>query len=68
MIGRKDAIEVRQAKTMVGEVIEDAMTRSKAVDCSEDVLLFFEDVGVDGDIVYDLEFGNVVEWGEGCAD
>jgi hypothetical protein len=25
-------------------------------------VLFFEDVGVDGDIAYDLEFVNVVKW------
>ncbi len=66
-IGRKDTSEVRRTKT-VGEVIEDAITGSKAVDCTEDVLLFFKNVGVDGNIAYDLEFSSVVEWGVGCAN
>ncbi len=52
----------------MGEVIEDAITGSEAVDCTEEVSLFFKIVGVDGNIVYDLEFSNVVEWGVGCAD
>jgi hypothetical protein len=53
---------------MVGEVIEDAITGSEAVDCTEEVSLFFKNVGVDGNIAYDLEFSSVVEWGVGCAD
>ncbi len=67
MIGRKDTSEVRQTKT-VGEFIEDAITGSEAVDCTEEVLLFFKNVGVDGNIAYDLKFISVVEWGVGCAD
>ncbi len=66
-IGRKDTSEVRQTKTM-GEVIEDAITGSEAVDCTEEVSLFFKNVGVDGNIACDLEFSSVVEWGVGCAD
>ncbi len=66
-IGRKDASEVRQTKTM-REVIEDAITGSEAVDCTEDVSLFFKNVGVDGNIAYDLEFSSVVKWGVGCAN
>ena len=30
--------------------------------------MFFNNVGVDGNIAYDLEFSSVVEWGAGCAD
>ncbi len=45
----------------MGKVIEDAIAGPKAVDCMEEVLLFFKNVGVDGDIVYDLEFSSVVE-------
>ena len=66
-IGRKDTSEVRQAKT-VGEVIENAITGFEAVDCSEEVLLLFKNVGVDGNIADDLEFSSVVEWGVGCAN
>ncbi len=66
-IGRKDTSEVRRTKT-VGEVIEDAITGSEAVDCIEEVSLFFKNVGVDGNIAYDLEFSSVVEWGVGCAN
>ena len=32
-----------------------------------EVVLFFEDVGVDGDIAYDLEIVNVVWWRVGGA-
>ena len=35
-----------------------------------EVVLFFEDVGVDGDIAYDLEIVNVVKWrvgGTNCS-
>jgi hypothetical protein len=30
--------------------------------------LFFKNVGVDGNIAYDLEFSSVMEWGVGCTD
>ncbi len=66
-IGKKDTSEVRQTET-VGEVIEDAITGSKAVDCTEEVSLFFKNVGVDGNIAYNLEFSSVVEWRVGCAN
>ncbi len=29
---------------------------------------FFKNVGVDGNIAYDLDFNSVVEWGVGCTD
>ena len=29
---------------------------------------FFKNVGVDGNIAYDLEFSSVVEWGVGCTN
>ena len=32
-----------------------------------EVVFFFEDVGVDGDIAYDLEIVNVVKWRVGGA-
>ncbi len=52
----------------MGKVIEDAIAGSKAVDCTEEVLLFFKNVGVDGNIAYDLEFSSVVECGVGCTN
>ncbi len=55
----EDASEVRFAKS-VGEVVEDAIAGAKCVDGTMEVVLFFEDVGVDGDIAYDLEIVNVV--------
>jgi len=60
-VGREDASEVRFAKS-VREVVEDAITGAEVVDGTMEVVLFFEDVGVDGDIAYDLEFVNVVKW------
>ncbi len=30
--------------------------------------MFFKNVGVDGNIAYDLEFSSVVEWGVGCTN
>ncbi len=29
---------------------------------------FFKNVGVDGNIAYDLEFSSVMKWGVGCTD
>ncbi len=58
-VGGEDASEVRFANSM-GEVIEDAIAGAECVDGTMEVVLFFEDVGVDGDIAYDLEIVNVV--------
>jgi hypothetical protein len=48
--------------------MEDATAGPKAVDCTEEVLSFFKNVGVDGNIAYDLEFCSVGEWRVGCTD
>jgi hypothetical protein len=56
-VGGEDASEVRFANS-VGGVVEDAIAGAKVVDGTMEVVLFFEDVGVDGDIAYDLD--NVV--------
>ncbi len=45
----------------MGKVIEDAIAEPEAVDCTEEVLLFFKNVGVDGNNAYDLELKSVVE-------
>ena len=58
-VGGKDASEVRFANS-VGEVVEDAIAGAECVDGTMEVVLFFEDVRVDGDITYDLEIVNVV--------
>ena len=58
-VGGEDASEMRFAKS-VGEVVEDTIAGAEVVDDMMEVVLFFEDVGVDGDIVYDLEIVNVV--------
>ena len=44
----------------IGEVVEDAIAGAEVVDGTMEVVFFFEDVGVDGDIAYDLEIVNVV--------
>ncbi len=44
----------------IGEVVEDAIAGAEVVDGTMEVVLFFEDVGVDGDIAHDLEIVNVV--------
>jgi hypothetical protein len=59
-VGIKDTSEVRRAKT-VGEIVEDAIAGAKAVDCTKKVLLFFNNVWVDGNIADDLEFGSIVK-------
>jgi hypothetical protein len=52
----------------VVKVKKDAIAGPEAVDCTEEVLLFFKNVGVDGNIVYDLEFSSAVEWGVKCTN
>ena len=58
-VGGEDAGEVGFANS-VREVVEDAIAGAECVDGTLEVVLFFEDVGVDGDIAYDLEIVNVV--------
>ena len=58
-VGGEDAGEVGFANS-VREVVEDAIAGAKCVDDTLEVVLFFKDVGVDGDIVYDLGIVNVV--------
>ncbi len=58
-VGGEDTIEVRFANS-VREVVEDAIAGAKCVHGTLELVLFFEDVGVDGDIAYDLEIVNVV--------
>ena len=65
-VGGEDASEVGFANS-VREVVEDAIAGAECVDGTLEVVLFFEDVGVDGNIAYDLEKGSVVEWRVGGA-
>ncbi len=58
-VGGEDASEMRVARS-VGEVVEEAIAGAEVVDGMMEVVLFFEDVGVDGDMAYDLEIVNVV--------
>ena len=64
-VGGEDAGEVGFINS-VREIVEDAIAGAECVDGLE-VVLFFEDVGVDGNIAYDLEKGSVVEWRVGGA-
>ena len=68
-VGGEDAGEVGFTNS-VREVVEDAIAGAECVDGTLEVVLFFEDVGVDGDIAYDLEIVNVVKWrvgGTNCS-
>ncbi len=58
-VGGEDASVVRFANS-VGEVVEDAIAGAECVDGTMEVVLFFDNVGVDGDIAHDLEIVNVV--------
>jgi hypothetical protein len=59
LYGTWGRIDLRFANS-IGEVVEDAIAGAEVVDGTMEVVLFFEDVGVDGDIAYDLEIVNVV--------
>ncbi len=60
MVGGEDASEVRFANYVREVLAEDAIAEAECVDGTMEVVLFFEDVGVDGDIAYDLKIVNVV--------
>jgi hypothetical protein len=46
----------------MGEVVEDSETGAKAINCTDEVFLLFKNVGVDGNVVDNLEFCCVMEW------